>query len=106
MNIAPAIPCMEESKKMGIDSLGPLFFEKNFAPAIKVAQERGKCLYCGEYGVIDQADPADAVRWFKDINVIFEKYGIGRAVWNYRGKDFGLVDGHYDGVRDELVKYL
>lgn len=106
MNITPAILCIEESQKMDITSLTPAFFEKIFAPAVKTAKERGKCLYCGEYGVIDQAVPEDAVRWFKDIHFVFEKYGIGRSVWNYKGKDFGLADEHYDDVRDELIKYL
>ena len=40
------------------------------------------------------------------INSAFEKYGIGRAAWNYREKDFGLVDDHMKPVLDELLKYL
>ena len=36
----------------------------------------------------------------------FEKYGIGRAVWNYKQKDFGIVDPHYEEILDEVVKNL
>ena len=39
----------------------------------------------------------------KDINTVFEKYGIGRAYWNYKEKDFGLVSGHYDSVMDAMM---
>ena len=82
---------------------GPDFFEQLFEPALKIAEERNIPLYCGEYGVIDQADPEDTVRWMKDINTVFEKYGIGRAYWNYKEKDFGLVSGHYDSVMDAMM---
>lgn len=87
-------------------SFGPEFFEELFEPAIKIADERNIALYCGEYGVIDRADPEDTVRWMKDINSVFEKYGIGRAYWNYKEKDFGLISGHYDSVMDEMMSAM
>lgn len=93
-------------KKFGFTELGTDFFEKLFKEAIEVAEERNVALYCGEYGVIDRTSPEDAVRWYKDINRIFNKYGIGRAAWTYKGLDFGLTDKHYDSVRDELVSLL
>ena len=89
-----------------VDALGPGFFEALFAPAIAAAERNGAPLYCGEYGVIDQARAEDALRWHRDIGAVFEKHGIGRALWNYKRKDFGLIDPHYDSVRDELVKLL
>ncbi len=82
------------------------YFDELFRPALAHAEKYDVPLYCGEYGVIDQADPADTVRWFRDIHQVFEKYGIGRAVWTYKQRDFGLVDAHYDAVREELVKLL
>ena len=89
-----------------VEALGPGFFEALFAPAIYAAEMNGAPLYCGEYGVIDRAPAEDALRWHRDIGAAFDKFGIGRALWNYKNKDFGLVDAHYDGVRDELVKLL
>ncbi len=89
-----------------VDALGPGFFEALFAPAVAAAEAHDAPLYCGEYGVIDRAPAADAVRWHRDIGAVFDRHGIGRALWNYKNKDFGLVDSHYDGVRDELVRLL
>lgn len=85
---------------------GITIFEKLFADAVAFAESKNVPLYCGEYGVIDQAPTADTVRWFEDIHAVFEKHGIGRAVWNYKQKDFGLVDPHYEEIVDELVKNL
>lgn len=89
-----------------IKEVGPQMFEVLFAQAVKTAEERGVALYCGEYGVIDQAPVEDSLRWIKDINSAFDKMGIGRALWNYKNKDYGIVDEHYAAIRDELVKYL
>lgn len=89
-----------------VEALGLQFFEALFAPAIEAAGRNGAPLYCGEYGVIDQAPVDSAVRWLKDISAAFERHGIGRALWNYKCKDFGLVDAHYDGVREEIIRYL
>ena len=84
----------------------PKFFEDMFESAIIKAKENGVGLYCGEYGVIDICSPEDTVKWFKCINSVFEKYGISRCAWTYKGMDFGFTDKRLDGVREELVKYL
>lgn len=81
-------------------------FEDNFASAIETAQERGTALYCGEYGVIENATPEDTVRWFKTIHTVFERHEIARSAWSYRQMNFGLSDARLDGVRDELIRYL
>ena len=86
--------------------LGSEFFEADFAEAIQVAEERGVMLYCGEYGVIDRADPVDALNWYKAINAVFEAHNIGRAAWSYREMDFGLSDAHMAPVLKEILKYL
>ena len=84
----------------------PEYFEKLFLPALEKAKSYGISVYCGEYGVIDRVAPEDAVKWFKVINNVFEKYGIARAVWSYKEMDFGVSDSRMDGVRDELIGYL
>ncbi|MBQ9277279.1 MAG: cellulase family glycosylhydrolase [Lachnospiraceae bacterium] len=81
-------------------------FEELFAEAIKIAEERNVALYCGEYGVINLADTDSTLKWFKDINSVFEKYGIGRAAWSFKEMDFGLDDEHMKPIIDEVVKYL
>lgn len=88
------------------DKIDKTFFEIAFSEAIQVAEERQIALYCGEYGVIDKADLTSTLGWYSDIHSTFEKYGIGRAAWNYKGKDFGIVDEHYAPILDQLIKLL
>ena len=90
----------------GIREIGEGFFEDIFAPAVEKAEKDGVCLYCGEYGVIDQADPEDRLRWIRDIHKAFEKFGIGHALWNYKQKDFGLVDESFATVRDRFIEIV
>lgn len=85
---------------------GSEIFDHLFLPATETAEKYNVPLYCGEYGVIDQAPPADTLVWLRDITAVFDKYGIGRALWTYKRKDFGLMDPHYDSVRKEMVKLL
>jgi len=82
------------------------FFVEFFAQAVKRAEELHTPLYCGEYGVIELANNADVLEWYKAINVAFEHYGIGRAAWSYKEMNFGLSDSRMDDVREELIKYL
>ena len=84
----------------------PEFFENLFRPAIEAAKANGTELYCGEYGVIDVVPPEEALKWFKCINSVFEKYGISRCAWSYKEMDFGLSDSRLDDVREELLKFL
>jgi len=82
------------------------YFEGLFERAVKVAEKYNVPLYCGEYGVIDRADPRSTLNWFKDINAALEKYNIARSAWCYREMDFGLEGEHYKDSINELVKYL
>ncbi|MCR5188236.1 MAG: glycoside hydrolase family 5 protein [Treponema sp.] len=79
------------------------FFINLFKPAIETAQKLGVALYCGEYGVIDQAPAQDTARWFKDIHKALEKYQIASAIWSYKEMDFGLIGSHYDSVRKDII---
>ena len=82
------------------------FFRARFEGAVRLAQERGVPLYCGEYGVIDLAAPEDTLRWYACIHEVFEACGIGRAAWSYREMDFGLSDARLDSVREQLLPLL
>lgn len=92
--------------KEGIGKIGESFFDDIFAPAIEKATMDNVPLYCGEYGVIDLAEPEDALRWFVDIHAAFERYGIGCALWNYKQKDFGLVDKTFESIKDRFIKLV
>lgn len=82
------------------------FFGRLFAEAVAVSEKYNVPLYCGEYGVIDRADPECTLRWFEDIHAAFEKYDIARAVWTYKEKDFGISGKHYNSIAERLVKLL
>jgi hypothetical protein len=88
------------------DKADKSFIRAAFADALRAAGERNAALYCGEYGVIDKASLPSMLNWFSDINSVFKEYGISRAVWTYKGKDFGITDEHFSGILDKLVKLL
>ena len=90
----------------GVDALGQLFFEAIFREAIKKAEDNDAMLYCGEYGVINQAPVDSTLNWYRDIHEVFEKYGIGRAAWSYKEMDFGITENHYESIREDLIALL
>ncbi len=84
----------------------PSYFAGRFAKALDTAKKYDAVLYCGEYGVIDNAEPEDRLKWYKVINSAFLQFGISRCTWNYKQKDFGLSDDCMHSVIDELIAYL
>ncbi len=90
----------------GISEIGEGFFEDIFDAAIQKAKKDQIPLYCGEYGVIELAESADILRWLKDIHAAMNRHGIGRALWNYKEKDFGFVGERFAPIRDEFVRAL
>ena len=105
---APWVYDRDVNKDMSYEESGavPEYFEGLFESALKAAADNDTVLYCGEYGVIDKASPEDTLGWFRAINSVFEKYGIGRSVWSYKDMDFGIADKRLDGIRPELIRYL
>jgi len=87
-------------------TMGPEFIREMVMEAVKAAENAGVPLYCGEFGVIDQAPVEDALRWFKDVYKVFREFSIGCAVWTFKKMDFGLIDRHYDPIRDDLITIL
>ncbi len=88
----------------GIREVGPEFFETIFFPAIEKAEKDEVALYCGEYGVIDLAENQSKLHWLRDIHAAFRRHGIGCALWNYKEKDFGLVDESFREIREDFLK--
>ena len=103
---APAIIEMMHIPTSPDKKIDAEYFIKRFEEPVRIANERGTALYCGEYGVIDVAKPGDVLEWYKTINAAFEHYGIGRATWSYKEMNFGLTRSSLDGVRSELLKYI
>ena len=89
-----------------ISQAGEEYFEAIFAPALEKAEKDDIPLYCGEYGVIDLADSQDTLRWLKDIHNVMNRHGIGRALWNYKEKDFGFAGEKFAAIRDQFIRIL
>lgn len=87
------------AREIGVELIRELI-----SPAVQAAKEAGVQLYCGEFGVIDEAPVPDTLRWFKDVDSVFREEGIGCAVWSYKEMNFGIADAHYDAIRDDLMK--
>ena len=83
--------------------MGEEFIREMVQEAIDAANNAGVKLYCGEFGVIDQAPEIDTLRWFTDVHKVFSENQIGSAVWTYKGMDFGLVEEHYSLIRRKLI---
>jgi len=64
--------------------------ESHFMQVIEVAKKYQLKIYCGEYGCINAAPQEDKVRWYKDLYTLFERHGIARANWDYKG-GFGII---------------
>lgn len=88
----------------GLDTVGSQFIDELVQDAINAAEAAGVGLYCGEFGVIDQAPVEDTKRWFDVVNDVFSKYNIKFCVWTYKEMDFGIVGKHYDSIREDLLK--
>ena len=89
-----------------IDIVDRRFMEAEMQVAADVGKKMNVPVYCGEYGVIDTVGGADLLRWYDDIHAAFDKFGFGRAAWNYKEKDFGIVDECRADIADEIVKHL
>ena len=64
--------------------------EGDFMQVIEVAKKYNLKMYCGEYGCINVAPHEDKIRWYKDMYTLFERHGIARANWDYKG-NFAIV---------------
>lgn len=104
----------QQSEKLGLQGkpvvearaakMGVTFHEEMLEEAIEYARNLDVKLYCGEFGVIDRAPAEDTARWFADVVSLFEENEIGYAMWNYREKDFGILDEHYMELRRRLFR--
>lgn len=89
-----------------VKDMGPDYFDIIFRDALEAAKKCDVPLYCGEYGVIDLADNDSKLRWLRDIHTAFSRHSIGRALWNYKEKDFGLMDDSFREIKDQFIACL
>jgi endoglucanase len=92
-DFASMTPAMQEKYRQYKKVHDAAEIERNFRQVTEVAARYGLRVYCGEYGCIAGAPEADKIRWYKDMCTLFDKYGIARANWDYKG-GFGIRSGN------------
>lgn len=61
-------------------------------PVTAWARRHQVSLWCSEFGVMRQVQPAHRAAWLRDTRELLEQNGIAWSVWDYAGH-FGLVSG-------------
>lgn len=88
------------------EKMGPEYMEEIMMEAINSAKKMNVSVYCGEFGVIDQAPVEDTVNWFRDVASVFKKHNISTAVWTWKAMDFGLTQDHLASAKDEIISFF
>lgn len=98
-----------ESKKVAESwagkSFDAAFFQKHMQQAIDKAKELNLNLYCGEFGVYHSTPEKDRLQWLKDLVAVFEKNNIAYANWNYKSKEFGIIDDE-NSKNEKMISIL
>ena len=84
---------------------GADYLEDNLRAALDFRAKCGNAIYCGEFGVITHAGRMDRLRWHRDIVALYRRHDIGMASWDYKSRDFGLVD-EAGRVDEDLLEIL
>jgi endoglucanase len=75
------------NKYYSIDSLKKLVLK-----AVLKSKKLSLKIYCGEWGVMQQAPSSSASKWLSDMVSIFNEYSIPWAYWQWKASDFGITD--------------
>jgi len=62
--------------------------------------EKGAGVHCGEGGAYNKTPHKMVLAWLRDVLEILTGYGIGFALWNFRGS-FGILDSGREDVKYE-----
>lgn len=92
----PAWPVLRED---GTQRMGRKELEERYAPWGELARQ-GVGVHCGECGCFNRTPHDVFLAWFGDVMEILEGYGIGYALWNFRGS-FGVLDSGRGDVEYE-----
>lgn len=60
---------------------------------VKRLMDRGETVYCGEFGVFEEAPRETRLNWTRDVVRLFSELGVGWSYWNYKWLDFGIRPG-------------
>jgi hypothetical protein len=65
-------------------------------------EKRGARIHIGEFGCFNRTPNEIALRWFRDMLKIYQEFGWGYALWNFKGA-FGIIDHRRNGAKLELL---
>ncbi|WP_298505165.1 glycoside hydrolase family 5 protein [uncultured Maribacter sp.] len=99
-SVLPDVIKPEIKKWVNLKFNKEVLLEKWKKPILK-AKELGLPLYCGEFGIIQNAPYLDKLKWYTDMVALFNETGIGYANWNYKSDNFGLID--YNNKADKKL---
>ncbi|MFW5788059.1 MAG: glycoside hydrolase family 5 protein [Halanaerobiales bacterium] len=68
-------------------------------------EDQGVKIFIGEFGCYNKTDNKTALKWFADLLDLFEDYGWGYALWNFRG-NFGIFNHGRPGTRYQKLDKL
>lgn len=60
------------------------------------ASQNGKLVFCGEFGVLNTAEPADRYQWYKAVGDIMAEKNIPWTLWQYKDEqlvNFSIFNG-------------
>ncbi|MDO5320972.1 MAG: cellulase family glycosylhydrolase [Bacteroidia bacterium] len=80
--------------------------ESMFKDAFEAAERMGLQLYCGEWGVFQQAPAESKYNWYRDMISIFDQYDVAWSTWCYFD-EFGFWSLENQEISDpELLSVL
>ena len=59
----------------------------------------------GEFGCFNKTPNHIALRWLADLMSVWQEFGWGYAMWNFKGP-FGIIDHGREGARYENINGL
>jgi len=67
-------------------------------------------VYCGEFGVFEQAPRTSRLNWTMDVVSLFSQMSVGWSYWNYKWLDFGVLPKGQNGqsapLDQEMLRLL
>ncbi|MEJ6949961.1 glycoside hydrolase family 5 protein [Natronospora cellulosivora (SeqCode)] len=75
---------------------------KYYQPWLEV-QEMGTDIHIGEFGCYNKTPNDVALRWFKDLLGLYQEFGWGYSLWNFKGP-FGIIEHGRPGAKYEMYK--
>ena len=64
--------------------------ESNFLEVVHYAKKYNLPIVCSEYGCSAAVQKDDRIRWMKDVNTLFERYGIASTYWAWGRGEMGI----------------